>query len=265
MKFREKLISVDKNLKNVPRGYKRLGDFIILRSNNLLSPQLGEKILEIYQWCIGVYQHKTTIGEGREPEMILLGGSSNTDILHKENGVLYHLDFKRITFSGGNRGLRKILVDAVKPEENLVDMFAAVGNLSLQPLYYNKNKGILIEKNEYTFGYLKKTMELNKISDIILINDDCRNVDIKNYADRIFMGYHDVDKTHIAKAIEISKDRAILHLHPLTKPNNYEECAKKYLEWIKFNDVGTKLISINKIKDFSPGLHHIEVVVEIQK
>ena len=265
MKFREKIISVDKNLKNVPRGYKRLGDFIILRSKYLLTSELGEKIQEIYQWCIGVYQHQTTLGEGREPQMIRLSGSSNTEILHKENGVLYQLDFTKITFSGGNRGLRKGLVDIVKPEEILVDMFAAVGNLSLQPLYYNKNRGMLIEKNEFTFGYLKKTMDLNKISDIIMVNDDCRNVDVKNYADRIFMGYHDIDQTHIAKAIEISKDRAIFHLHPLAKPKNYEECANKYLELIKLNNVKTKLISINKIKDYSPGLHHIEILVQIQK
>lgn len=265
MKFREKVISADKNLKHVPRGYKRLGNFIILRSKYLLSPELGEKIQEIYQWCVGVYQHQTTSGEGREPKTIRLSGSNKTEILHKENGVVYHLDFTRITFSGGNRGLRVNMVDIINPTDILIDMFAAVGNLSLQPLYYNKNKGILIEKNEYTFGYLKKTMELNKISNIKLINDDCRNVEMKNYADRILMGYHDVDETHIAKAIDLAKNQAILHLHPLAKPQSYEECTNKYLEWIKLHDVSTELIAINKIKDYSPGLHHIEIVVAIQK
>jgi tRNA G37 N-methylase Trm5 len=108
-------------------------------------------------------------------------------------------------------------------------------------------------------------MELNKISDIILINDDCRNVQVKNYADRILMGYHAVDETHITKAIELSKDRAFLHLHPLATPDNYDEHVNKYFEWIKLKNVNTQLISISKIKDYSPGLHHIEIVLEIQK
>lgn len=265
MKFKKYMKKKYPDLLHIPTGFKRLGNYMILRSTYNLENQLGNAILNEFPWCKGVYQYNTTTGESRIPQIRYLAGNKETKIIHKENKVLYHLDIARIMFSGGNTNLRKRLVNELREGEFLVDMFAAVGNLSLQPLFYKRNNAILIEKNNYTFSFLKKNIQENNIVNVELINSDCRDVNIEDIADRIYMGYHDVDISHLSKAIEIAKNKSNLHLHPIAKVGFYDEWINMYSTWME--DLGVKIIETRtvKVKDFSPGLHHIEIVITIQK
>lgn len=265
LQFRDRVFQINPNLKNIPRGYKRIENKIILRNNNILSEELGEAILVAYSWCTGVFQHLTTIGENRRPKLIHLAGDSNTIVTHNENYVKYYLDISKITFSGGNRTLRKRLVDEIKDGENLLDMFAAVGNLSIQVAVHRNINAILIEKDPYTYSFLKKTIEINKIQNTKIENIDCKDIEIENWADRIFMGYHNVTKTHIKAAIQACRLNTIIHLHPLAAKNNHTEWIDKYTSWI--NQFGVKVVShsTRTIKNYSPNLDHIEVILTIQK
>ena len=241
LQFRDRIFQVNSNLKNTPRGYKRIENKIILRSDNILSKQLGEAVLVAYPWCTGVFQHLTTIGENRRPELIHLGGDSNTIVTHTENHAKYYLDISKITFSGGNRNLRIRLVEEIKEGVNLLDMFAAVGNLSLQVAFHKNINAKLIEKDPYTFSFLKKTVELNKLKNIEIDNIDCRDLKIENWADHVFMGYHEVNKFHMKSAIQACKNEAVIHIHPLAKKNNFTEWVDEYTRWI--SELGVKVVS----------------------
>ncbi len=265
MKFRKKILEINPNITDIPRGYKRIGDKIILRHKNILTNDLGIAIMKAYPWCNGVFQHINTVGENRKPKIIHLAGDENTIVEHHENGVTYILDFGKITFSGGNRHLRERLVNLVKPNEFLVDMFAAVGNLSLQVIHHKKIPSILIEKDPYTYQFLEKTIEKNKIKNTLIINDDCRNINFKNKATRIFMGYHNVNITHLKAAVNILKNNGFIHVHPLSYKNHYNQIIEKYTNWFDKLDVQNSIIMINKIKNYSPNLHHIEIIYKINK
>ncbi len=265
MRFKDYIKKNYPAINNIPSGYKRHGNFIFLRSQEQLDNKLGEAILSLYPWCEGVYHYKNTIGESRNPEVVCLGGSIDSIIEHKENKVIYIFDFKKIMFSGGNSALRKRLVTIVQEDEFIVDMFAAVGNLSLQPIFYKKINAILIEQDPYTFTFLEKTIDKNNITSVNLINDDCRRVSMSNIADRIFMGYHDVDQSHIAQAIKLSKDRCNIHLHPIAKAGNYEEWITRYTNWIEYYGVKCEHVQVFKVKNYSPGLHHIEIIITVNK
>lgn len=264
MKFKDLILSMDPSIEDIPAGYKRIGDKVILRYGKLLRTPVGIAVMQAYPWCTGVFQHLTTIGEARKPQLINLAGDQQTIVTHKENGCFYKIDIENITFSGGNRGLRKRLAETVTDGENLLDMFAAIGNLSLQPIVKRKINSILIEKNAHTYEYLLQTLIANDIS-TKTYNEDCRNVNISSWADRIFLGYHNVDRSHIQAAIESAKKHAILHLHPLAKPGNYQEWSEKYCSWIKDFGAEASVTNIIKIKNYSPGLHHIEVVISINR
>ncbi len=265
LQFRDRIFQINPNLKNIPRGYKRIENKIILRNKNKLSNELGEAIMVAYSWCTGVFQHLTTIGENRRPMLIHLAGDSNTIVIHKENHAKYYLDIAKITFSGGNRTLRKRLVDEIKDGENLLDMFAAVGNLSLQVIVHRNIKAILIEKDRYTFSFLKKTIEINKIQNAEIRNIDCKDIEVENWADRIFMGYHNVNKTHVKAAIHACRSNAIIHIHPLASKNNQNEWINEYTNWMHQFGVEVLSHSTRIIKNYSPNLDHIEVILTIQK
>lgn len=265
LSFRERVLFVDPSIKHVPMGYKRLENKIILRYKNLLSENLGIAVLKSYPWCTGVFQHINTLGEKRRPELRHLGGEKNTIVTHSENKTKYVLDISKITFSGGNRELRKRLVDEVSDGENILDMFAAVGNLSMQVLKHRKVNGILVEKDKYTFSFLKKSVVLNKLSNVNIHNLDCRNIEITNWANRILMGFHNVAESHLKRALDASKNFVTIHIHPLALKNNYSEFSNKYHSWIK--NYGARIIDtdVRKIKSYSPNLDHIEIVVSIEK
>ena len=265
MKFKEHLLSLDSSLKNVPNGYKRLGDFMMLRSSHQLSAKLGEVIMQSYSWCRGVYQYIATEGETRQPKIIHLAGDKNTETTHLENGVKYVLDIQQVMFSGGNSQLRRSLVDMVANGENLLDMFCAVGNLSMQVLVHKKVNAILVEKSFVTFEYLIRTLQANHIEGYKTLNIDCRDLQIDDWADRIFMGYHDVDKSHLLVAVKAAKSHCKIHLHPIAPFNDYQNVITQYTQW--FEELGVKIIEVNskKVKDYSPKLHHIQVIYSIEK
>lgn len=259
------MLLVDPSITHAPKGYKRIENKIILRHKVLLSEKLGIAILKSYPWCTGVFQHIKTLGENRRPKLQHLAGEKNTIVIHTENKTKYILDISKITFSGGNRELRKRLVDEVADGENILDMFAAVGNLSMQVLKQRNVNGILVEQDEYTFSFLNKSIVLNKLSNVDILNLDCRSIEITNWASRIFMGYHNVAESHLIRALDASKKFVIIHIHPLAQKNNYSEFTNKYHSWIR--NYGARIIDteVRKIKSYSPNLDHIEIVVSIEK
>jgi tRNA G37 N-methylase Trm5 len=265
MKFRDQVLAGGTPVGHVPSGYKRVGDKVILRSQKKLTFELGKRILTLFPWCTGVFHHKTTIGESRKPVLLFLAGDPETKVKHRENGVTYIFDIGHTTFSGGNSQLRKRMVDVINDGENLLDMFAAVGNLSLQPLVKRDINALLVERDEITYSYLLESLEKNQIEHSIAKNLDCRDLTLSNWADRILMGYHNVDPSHLRVACNAAKSKAILHLHPLAKIDNYSETINQYQNWIERCSVSITSIDVHKIKNYSPGLQHIEVVFSITK
>ncbi|MCE7735284.1 MAG: hypothetical protein GPJ54_10430 [Candidatus Heimdallarchaeota archaeon] len=265
LSFRERVLLVDPSIEHVPMGYKRLENKIILRHKTLLKENLGLAVLKSYPWCTSVFQHINTLGENRRPELRHLAGDENTIVTHTENKTKYVLDISKITFSGGNRELRKRLVDEVSDGENVLDMFAAVGNLSMQVLKHRNVNGILVERDDYTFSFLNKSIILNKLTNVDIHNLDCRDIEITNWANRIFMGYHNVAESHLKRALDASKELVKIHIHPLALKNDYSEFSSIYHTWIR--NYGARIIDteVRKIKSYSPNLDHIEIVVSIEK
>ena len=266
MKFRQAVREVAPHLEHIPAGYHRYGSVMVLRSNQQLSEDLGQACCEIYTWCETVYQHLSTVGESRIPKLVLLAGRDAPEVVHRENGVSYLIDLRRITFSGGNRHLRERLVEMIEDGEYLLDMFAAVGNLSMQPLVHHQLAGaVLVEQNSYTFQHLLKTLELNGLSTNNAINLDCRKLDLENYADRILMGFHDVDHTHLTTALRAAKPKSVLHLHPIVPVDNWDDEVQKYHRIITNLDARILETNMLPVKSYAPGLEHIELIFEIAK
>ncbi len=247
----------------IPRGYKRVGNLIVLRNSATIPNYVGEAVLSIFPWCKGVFQQDTTIGENRRPQLKHIAGDANTETIHKENGVLYALDVAKVTFSGGNSELRRRLVKIVKNGENLLDMFAAVGNLSLQPIVHRNIDFILYEKDPVTYSYLVKTLELNNLSTTSAFNEDCRNTELENWADRIFMGYHEVDESHLDTAFRALKSHGFIHLHPLGNIDRISEVVQTYTSMLG----NSNKIQANwqKVKKYAPSIYHFEIVLEVHK
>ena len=243
---------------------KKYGKIIVIKYYLRLSSKIGKKLLPLFPDVTGIYQHLTTIGERREPHVIFLAGNDDPEVVHKENGVVYSFNIKIITFSWGNSALRIKLTKFLTQHDNLLDMFAAVGNLCIQPALSSKCTLIAIEKNPVAYQYLLKNFKSNKIY-ATSYNIDCRKILIINWASIIFMGYYDVDFTHCKAAVKASKNDAKIFIQALCVPKMEKRWKRLYTKWFTDLECAVLSVTFTKIKGYSPGLQHYQFVFVISK
>ena len=248
-------LRIEPNLHNkLPTKWKRIGNILIVDLENLADDKKRE-VAEIYADELNV---KTVIqkgrisGELRKPETIdlLYGTETTTEI--SEYGIKYRLDLREIMWSPGNTGWRSALAGPEKVSDfysfdkprTIIDYFAGIGYFALQmAIGYPKAKVIAIEKNQKAIKYLSMNIEENSIENIEIINDDCRNIDLK--ADVIHLGY-------IGNTIDFLE-----HTHDCLNTNGIAIFHEAYRNsWLGFKSrsdwgsIPTKFSDLMKTKDF---------------
>ena len=182
----------------IPRKWKKIGEVLIVDFD--LVPNKDKKIIaETYASELKVktvIQKNKVNGELRKPKhtKLLFGADTVTKI--SEYGLTYNIDLSEIMWSAGNTGWRSALAGPNKVSdfysfENpkiIIDYFAGIGYFALQMAKgYPESKIIAIDKNPKSVEYLKINAKENKIENMEIINDDCRNV--QTQADVIHLGY----------------------------------------------------------------------------
>ncbi|MCJ2533880.1 MAG: class I SAM-dependent methyltransferase family protein, partial [Candidatus Thermoplasmatota archaeon] len=197
------LEKIKKSLKNnisleltnfLPEKWEKIGDVLIVKLDEKLK-SYGEEIGKTYA---EVLHCKTVLndvggisGIYREPNVEILYGSENTEVVHKENGVRYKLDVAKIMFSSGNMDERLRMANISNKNETVVDLFAGIGYFTLPMAVYSKPRKIFsCEINPVAYKYLCKNIVLNHVPSIVnpLFGDN-RSIAPKNVAERVVMGY----------------------------------------------------------------------------
>ena len=270
-------LRIEPNLHNkLPKKWKKIGKILVLDLGNVEGSKKNE-IAEVYAEELNV---KTVIqkgkisGELRKPETIdlLYGTETTTEI--SEYGIKYRLDLRGIMWSPGNTGWRSALAGPEKVSDfysfdkprTIIDYFAGIGYFALQmAIGYPKAKVIAIEKNQKAIEYLSMNIEENSIENIEIINDDCRNIDLK--ADVIHLGY-------IGNTIDFLE-----HTHDCLNTNGIAVFHEAYWNnWLgfksrsdwrsiptKFSDLmktkGFVVEKFEKVKFYGPSTSHIIAIL----
>jgi len=261
-----------KELSLLPSSYQKLGDVVIVNLKEELwkyGEKIGKIILENTPNTKTVCRRTDFItGKFRQPNIKVIAGEKNTKTIHKENGIFYKLDVAKVMFSKGNLTERKRLVDQVKQDEVIVDMFSGIGYFSLGLAKFSKAKKIYaIELNPESYHYLWGNIKLNKVEDkIVPMFGDCEKECAKlgKIADRILMGLLPSPKDYLEYAMEIIKPNGIIHYHSLL---GEDESYEKLL--FEINDAAVKygmeveLLSWKKVKSYSPKVNHVVLDVRL--
>ncbi|UJG42486.1 MAG: hypothetical protein K9W46_08780 [Candidatus Heimdallarchaeum endolithica] len=266
LKLQEELKElIPPNLINlIPSSYSVIGNIAIVRFNSKIPTKykkiIATKLCELENRVSTVIEQKDTISIFRKPIVKHLAGKKNMVTVHKEFNTLFEIDVSRITFSPGNKHERKRLINIVEDGETIVDMFACIGNLSLPTAKNHEGiKVFAIEKNQYTYNYLKRSIELNNLADRYFpILGDNRKKTPKNTANRVLMGFFDIDKVQLKKAIDAIKERGWIHLHDLIKRSEDRENKIRTLEEIRKEEEFTiEEVNTRTVKKFSPSKIHL--------
>ena len=275
------LEKIKKSLKNnisleltnfLPEKWEKIGDIVIVKLDEKLK-SYGEEIGKTYA---EVLHCKTVLndvggisGIYREPNVEILYGSENTEVVHKENGVRYKLDVAKIMFSSGNMDERLRMANISNKNETVVDLFAGIGYFTLPMAIYSKPRKIFsCEINPVAYEYLCKNIVLNHVTSIVnpLFGDN-RIIAPKNVAERVVMGYFEDTEKFLPTAFDCLKNcTGIIHFHnvcsdelfPETPLKIVEKTADKYKRNVEF-------LTYRVIKSYAPGVSHIVLDIQVGK
>ena len=250
---------------SIPAGYQIIGDILLIKFTKIQlekKKKIASALMTLLPYVKTVCEIKGVKGELREPTVSVIAGNT-TVTTHKENEILYRIDVSKIMFSKGNLYERKRLISQVKDGETVIDMFAGIGYFSLPIAKFTNAKEIIsIEKNPTAYRFLTENIVLNKVSNIISIQGDCKIAaqSLHQKADRIIMGYFPGTEEFLPAAIWMAKPGCVIHFHEIYKEN---ELWKKPIETIKLicEKFGREyeIVLKKKVKSYGPRKYHVVI------
>lgn len=253
-------------LNNLPRKWEYIGRIIIIRLDRSAEPykqRIGKVYANHLRMDTVCVDRKGVSGEFRKPSMEIIYGTQ-TEGTRLENGILYRLDVTKVMFSSGNMDERRRMKFLDCTGETIVDMFAGIGYFTL-PIakFANPYRVIACEKNPESFKFLKKNIELNDVSDIVIpVLGDNRNLDIKDATvDRILMGYVKNTSDFLSKALSMIRPGGMIHYHDTFKVREYQKVVNEIFD--KYCPGRYEIKNIREVKSFAPSVSHYVVDVKI--
>ncbi len=257
-KIKEKVDLDEKKVQLLPDRWEKVGEIVLIKLPDELY-DVREKVGKAYA---DVLNAKSVLIQGdirkitREPEVELIY-DDETETVHLENGVKYHLDVTETMFSSGNIDERIRMGGVVKKGETIVDMFAGIGYFTLPMAVHGEPEKIYaLEINPTAFEYLEKNVEENGVTNIVepwlgdnrdfSLNEEC--------ADRVVMGYLKDTWKFLPKTLELLGNQGTIHYHRNVDDESYPEGLRKELEQ-HISDFEVKKKKM--IKSFAPHVYHV--------
>ena len=257
---------------NLPKKWKKIGDIVILDLANI-GKEERKNIAQIYADVLGaktILQKSRVSGELRKPKdtEILYGNETITEI--SEYGIKYKLDLAEVIWSPGNTGWRSALSGPNKVSNfytfekpnTIIDFFAGIGYFSIQMAKgYPESEVIAIDKNPKSVEYLSLNAKNNSVENMKIINDDCRNIEMK--ADVIHLGYIGNTIDFLEHSHNCLNENGIVIFHEVFR-NNWLG-FKSRSDWGAIPEKFSKLMDeknftvqkFERVKFYGPSTSHI--------
>ena len=252
----------------LPRGWQILGEVIVVKIHprlNLYQGRIAQAVLDFYPRCKTVLRDYGIEGPFREPMRETIAGTK-TETVHRENGVTFNLDARKVMFSAGNLSERMRMSNLGRGEY-VVDMFAGIGYFSIPMAVHSRPRRILaIELNPNAYHYLCQNIRKNRVEEIVEpVLGDCAKVTPEGVADRVVMGMVQVTDRYLLKGIGALRPGGVLHyhqtipssMHPKKAISDIEEAARA---------IGRRfqIQRCIRVKKYSPGVVHSVVDARIE-
>lgn len=256
-------------LELLPTGWQMLGDVCVVRLAEVLEPH-DEGVGRALGQALGarsVLHLEGSQGELREPETRLLWGDPQTRTVHREHGLVFHIDPAQVMFSAGNKHERHRLVDQVRPGEQVVDLFAGIGYFTL-PLARAGARVVACEKNPTSAGFLADNVEANQLTGQVEIRQgDCRGLAPEGVADRVLLGYFPGTAAFLDTALAaLAPGGGLLHYHTTAEEPAPLDAAEAELRSHLPDRAGTvEVVAARRVKTYAPSVAHVVLDVEVTR
>ncbi|MDZ7746433.1 MAG: class I SAM-dependent methyltransferase family protein [Halobacteriales archaeon] len=247
------------DLDRLPTSWAVIGSCLLVQGDDFPDPEaVGEALLELHGEADTVLVSHGIDGTQREPDVEVIAGTGDTEVIHTEHGTRYALDLAEVMFSPGNQAERARMGEVVAPDERVFDMFAGIGYFTL-PMARAGADVVAAEINPTAYRYLVENAVLNGVQDrLSAFRADCRDVDVT--ADRVVMGYYDASD-YLDTALA-ALDSGTIHLHATTPTDDPWSEPVAALESAAGNRL-TEVTDRRVVKSHAPGVDHVVVDARI--
>jgi len=221
--YKDYLSFPDEVIHNLPNSYDIVGDIIIIKLKDEFmkyAEDVGKALLKFHKNMKTVALDMGVKGELRIRELKVIFGDG-LETIHMENGIKIYVNPGKSYFSPRLSSERYRVMQKVRENETIIDMFCGVGPFSLLIAKNKKVKIYAIDKNPIALEYFHRSVLLNKINDINIIQGDIKErIDELPLADRIIMDLPFYSLSFMDYALKKSRKGTILHLYVITDDEN---------------------------------------------
>lgn len=253
-----------KEMKNLVSSYDIVGSIAIIE----IPSELKKKEKTIAETLLFLHKNIRTVlkkadihkGKYRRQKMVVLAGKRTKIAEYKENNARFRLDVEKVYFSSRSGTERKRIYELVKPNEKILVMFSGCAPL---PVVISKNTKAAeiygIELNPIAHKFAVENVELNKLKNIVLLNDDVKKTvpKLKKKFDRILMPLPKDAETFLDTAFKAAKKGTTIHLYQFAHIDKFEDVKKKVKNICTENKKKCKILRIVKCGAYSPKVYRI--------
>lgn len=249
-------------LEGEPLAYDVLGNIAVINETKN-AREIAEAIMKANKRVKTVVMKKGAVsGEYRTRAYRHILGDKNFIARYRENGCTFVFDIRKVFFSPRLAYERKRIVEQVKPNENVLVMFAGVGPFAIEIAKHKPANVAAIELNDYAYKSMLENIRLNNVN-VRAVKGDVKEKakEFKNWADRIVMplpkdSYSFLDSSFIA-----SKQKGIIHYYafgPIDKA--IDEHKAKIAKFFARKGAKVNFLFARVVRPYSPS--EVEVVID---
>lgn len=248
-------------------AYDVVGSIAILEVDEALAhrEQLIAKAVLQTQKQVRTVLKKTGGHEGdlRLQPYAFLAGEDTRITTVTENGCRLRIDVEQVYYSVRTATERRRIAELVAPGEHVLVMFSGaapypcvIGRLTAA----GEIVGIELNKRGHDLGV--ENVRLNKLTNVVLINDDVRNAiptlaDSGIRFDRIIMPLPHTGHDFLDEALSVAKLGTVVHLYDFEREEEFDLAAKKAEEGARRNSCTITVLGITACGQHSPRTYRV--------
>jgi len=221
----------EKYLERVIKSYDTIGDIVVLEIPKNLERyelQIAHALKRANPYIKTVVRKAGKISdEFRIRPLKHLTGEKKTETLHKEIGVLLHVDLAKAYFSPRSSNERLRIARLVKPGEDVLVMFAGIGVYPLVITKFQQNCHIwAIEKNPEAVKLMEENIRANRAGHLVFaVKGDVKDKmpELGLYYDRIVMPFPEQAFKFLDLAFRYIKPGGTVHYYTFLHEDKVEE------------------------------------------
>lgn len=207
-------------------------------------------------------------GEFRTRDLEFIAGVDKTATVHKEYGCKFNVDLARAYFTPRLSTERHRIMIQIKEKDVVIDMFAGVGPYSILIAKNAKPAQVIAnDKNEAAVELLKENITLNKVKNVIALNEDALFLaeKYKGAGDHVIMNLPHNACDFLDTAVSVCKRGGVIHYYAMTSDDDLFDGSVALIQDAAEKQ-GRKIEVLEKrnVRSYAPHQYNICLDVQIR-